>query len=235
MPRRPKQPVEDDGDAGAPEWMVTFSDCMTLLLTFFVLLLSFSSFDDKVFPRMESAFAEGLSSVGLTLSPRKEAFQLAPRISYDETPKSGSEEPVPDGQHESQPPTNMEFSDFENRKVFLVPSEQVFLARGSRLSVEGRRTLGDLAMLLEAVEDRVIVSEHRVIGDGRPNDSLGLTRAWKAAQFLVVHEDLEKTRFSISSAPTMDEYTIRHSGLLAAHPNTERVIEIVILDRSEFN
>ncbi len=36
-------------EQGAPEWMVTFSDCMTLLLTFFVLMLSFSSFDEKTF------------------------------------------------------------------------------------------------------------------------------------------------------------------------------------------
>ncbi|MHC4104970.1 MAG: flagellar motor protein MotB, partial [Planctomycetota bacterium] len=46
MAREKKQVVEDEAP-GAPEWMVTFSDCMTLLLTFFVLLLSFSSFDDK--------------------------------------------------------------------------------------------------------------------------------------------------------------------------------------------
>ena len=45
MGRANKQVVPDE-DPGAPEWMVTFSDCMTLLLTFFVLLLSFSSFDD---------------------------------------------------------------------------------------------------------------------------------------------------------------------------------------------
>jgi len=33
--------------AGAPEWMVTFSDMTTLLLTFFVLLLSMASLDQK--------------------------------------------------------------------------------------------------------------------------------------------------------------------------------------------
>lgn len=37
------------GPGGAPEWMVTFSDLMSLLLTFFVLLLSFSSVNQKDF------------------------------------------------------------------------------------------------------------------------------------------------------------------------------------------
>lgn len=33
-------------DPGAPAWMMTFGDCMSLLLTFFVMLISFTNFDD---------------------------------------------------------------------------------------------------------------------------------------------------------------------------------------------
>ena len=54
---------EEDGPPGAPKWMVTFSDCMTLLLTFFVLLLTFSSFDDKSFRKMTTALSTALPSV----------------------------------------------------------------------------------------------------------------------------------------------------------------------------
>lgn len=39
-------------EKGAPKWMVTFGDMMTLLLTFFVLLLSFSVMDQKRFIKM---------------------------------------------------------------------------------------------------------------------------------------------------------------------------------------
>ncbi len=49
----PRKQQEPDEAPGAPEWMVTFSDFMTLLLTFFVLLLSFSSFDDRVFRKLK--------------------------------------------------------------------------------------------------------------------------------------------------------------------------------------
>ncbi len=34
--------------AGAPAWMVTYSDMVTLLLTFFVMLLAMANFDDLV-------------------------------------------------------------------------------------------------------------------------------------------------------------------------------------------
>ena len=36
---------EESGSGGAPEWMVTFADLMSLLLTFFVLLLSFANME----------------------------------------------------------------------------------------------------------------------------------------------------------------------------------------------
>ena len=48
MPKRPQPP----GDEGAPAWMVTFSDLTTLLLTFFVLLLSFANMDIVKFREM---------------------------------------------------------------------------------------------------------------------------------------------------------------------------------------
>jgi len=228
------QKTEDEAP-GAPEWMVTFSDCMTLLLTFFVLLLSFSSFDDKVFPRMESAFAEGLSSVGLSYGARKTAFNLAPKITHDQDVNAGSEQPVPDGQYESTPPTDLDFADFENRKVFLIPSDKIFLGRGSRISPGGRQLLGDLASLLEVVPNRVIVGEYALEDDGTSPGRLGLTRAWNATQLIIGHSNLDRLRFSISSAPTMDAHSVRHSGLLTANPKTQRVVEIVILDRSVYH
>ena len=46
-----KKKCEECGPPGAPAWMSTFSDLMTLLLTFFVLLLSFSSMRTADFQR----------------------------------------------------------------------------------------------------------------------------------------------------------------------------------------
>ncbi len=40
---------EDDPPEGAPEWMTTYSDLVTLLLTFFILLFSMASVDSKKF------------------------------------------------------------------------------------------------------------------------------------------------------------------------------------------
>lgn len=50
------------GASGAPEWMTTFADIMTLLLTFFVLILSFSTMDVERYKSIAQALQ---SSFGL--------------------------------------------------------------------------------------------------------------------------------------------------------------------------
>ena len=57
-----KKRKSDEGGGGAPGWMTTFSDLMSLLLTFFVLLVSMSHFDpaqmDKVMGSLSRAFSQ---------------------------------------------------------------------------------------------------------------------------------------------------------------------------------
>ena len=56
--RKPKK----DERGGTSAWMVTFSDLSTLLLTFFVLLLSMSSMDDRT---LKSMFTNFTSACGI--------------------------------------------------------------------------------------------------------------------------------------------------------------------------
>jgi chemotaxis protein MotB len=52
--------VQDTPPEGAPEWMVTFADLMSLLLTFFVLLLSFSNMEIVKFRTMAGSVRNAL-------------------------------------------------------------------------------------------------------------------------------------------------------------------------------
>lgn len=54
--------------AGAPEWMVTFSDMTTLLLTFFVLLLSMASLDQR---KIKQALGSLQGALGVLESGQK--------------------------------------------------------------------------------------------------------------------------------------------------------------------
>ena len=44
--------------AGIPAWMATFADLMTLLMCFFVLLLSFSNMDILKFKKLAGSMSE---------------------------------------------------------------------------------------------------------------------------------------------------------------------------------
>ncbi len=54
-----------DKKAGAavPAWMVTFADLMALMMTFFVLLYSFSSMDEQKYRMIAASMAKGFGSV----------------------------------------------------------------------------------------------------------------------------------------------------------------------------
>lgn len=74
--------MSDDGpppkkqEAGAPMWIVTFSDLMSLLLCFFVLLLSFSTMDKPKFKKVSGSL--------------KEAFGIQRKIIDEHIPKGTS-------------------------------------------------------------------------------------------------------------------------------------------------
>lgn len=53
---------KQEQEKGAPKWMTTFSDMTTLLLTFFVLLISMASFDKR---KMEQVFGVLSGSAGI--------------------------------------------------------------------------------------------------------------------------------------------------------------------------
>ena len=81
------QEEEKSEDPGAPGWMVTFADLMTLLLTFFVLLLSMSTLDNQ---RVKLALGSLRGSTGVLdgggqpREGRKEVVQI-PKVSQGDT------------------------------------------------------------------------------------------------------------------------------------------------------
>lgn len=68
MARRKRQ---EEQSAGAPEWLTTYSDLVTLLLCFFVLLFSFSTVDAQKFKAIMSSFqgGSGVLDGGTTIDP----------------------------------------------------------------------------------------------------------------------------------------------------------------------
>ena len=84
MGKKREKKKEESKAGGAPEWMVTYSDMVTLLLTFFVMLLAMATFEspgrvDKVIESLRRAFGVG------GYSPSPEKVQRNPAANTSET------------------------------------------------------------------------------------------------------------------------------------------------------
>lgn len=223
---REKKQVEEDVPEGAPEWMVTFSDCMTLLLTFFVLLLSFSSFDNKddaPYRKMTDSFAQELS---FSENKRSDESVLVVQKTNDtQSRPKGSEQPTPEDGKSSNLKNETEPRDFRDQKIFLVPSEEIFFAQGIRISPGGKDLLADMAAYFKNMRNRIVITESGP--EAAVNaQSLGLRRAWEIVDYLTTEQGMERDLFSISASST-----VAKGALPAAAGQADRMLEIVLLER----
>ena len=227
MARKKKQIVED-APAGAPEWMVTFSDCMTLLLTFFVLLLSFSSFDKRIYEKMQTTMLKDLNQV---FKIKETLSSVVPPQKFIEKndPDKGSEKPTISKKQKNSPEQTPD-ENFRERKVFITPSAKIFWGNGTAISNDGMETLNNLAAFLTKVQGKIALSE---TGDSS-NGDIGIERALNILNY-IADRGVKKERLSISLDSILSEVVIED--YIKGHPAPEenRRLEIVILERSVFN
>ncbi|KPK66177.1 MAG: hypothetical protein AMK73_00795 [Planctomycetes bacterium SM23_32] len=57
--------MDEEQKGGAPTWMLTYGDSVTLLVTFFVLLLTFSTPNPEDFQQLATGLCQGARTVGL--------------------------------------------------------------------------------------------------------------------------------------------------------------------------
>jgi chemotaxis protein MotB len=217
-PKEKSEPVEEE-QQGAPDWMLTFSDCMTLLLTFFVLLLSFSTFEDHTLPKLATSFAKSMPAVGLNFTSKKESvFERQERKELERIEK-GAETPTKEPSDSEAFMKEKKPLDFRNLKVFSAPSERMFLGQGVLLSPNGKQLCDALGDVMKNVSARVVVSENGTDG----NDRLGISRAIAIVEYLSNNKDIDSGRFNISSDTTMQK-----------GPMFGRRVEITLLEKSVY-
>jgi chemotaxis protein MotB len=234
---RPRKQPEPESSPGAPLWMVTFSDCMNLLLTFFVVLVTFSAFGKDPHQQMLNIGAAIRMSLGVPapIGGREDrsAVPVNYRIWAVAEPEYGSEKPTNVARDTARDGTlqqDIETADYRTHKVFLIPSRKVFLGQGAALSPEGRYLLAVMAAFLQEVPGRVVLSEN---GPEQPeNRDLGLSRAWAVAEYLATLRTLDCERFSISAQTTLTLETVSADAAVQGPDGRERMLEVVLLERS---
>ena len=221
-----KKQTEEEEIGGAPEWMVTFSDCMTLLLTFFVLLLSFSSFDNQAFKQMNQSLVNQFSELSYRTRREKEAFKMREQVSATDDINVGSEHPT----EETNTIGNLKSgnsADYRDQKVFFVPSEDIFWGNGSTLTPNGKETLSIIAEYLKNFPNRFVIYEGTHTGKSTDYSRMGIERTWQAINLIAEKGNIDKNRFSIASATTLPKQAQTQYNI-----TQDRLLEIVMLERS---
>lgn len=199
MAKKEKAPAAEVDPKG---WMLTFSDLVTLLLTFFVMLLSMSTMDMQKVQKILSSFSGGGPGVlGMTdtgqISPMEEKLRQLTQLSLDELPKDKLLEKVFVGKKE--PGAESIFGEMKDIKVVkrddglaLVFGAKLLFAPGrADLNPDAMPLVAKLAMIMRRVDRPVSIEGHTddipPSGQGKfaTNWDLSLARALSLEEILV--------------------------------------------------
>jgi chemotaxis protein MotB len=224
-PEAPREPRR--GGGGAPgfdpdAWMLTFSDLLTLLMTFFVLI--FASQDPVPAKKLQEAFGQTTGVFGLFRTGFLDRIAVVSKrdISQDLVQVFLNEIGALD----------IEVKQESRGLVITLPTDTYFQPGGARLNERARTRIDQLAAFLVATQHRVRVEGH---SDNRerpeppyPSEwELSVARAHRVLQRLIAH-GVQERRLSLAGyGPARP----RFPNTSAAGRARNRRVEIVILNR----
>lgn len=173
------------GSAGVPGWMVTFADLMALMMTFFVLLYSFSNTDEGKYKMVVESMADGFGAQWIE-SPNQNLGETGPQpgviqppiISLLVTDKKSDDTLEPEEDTTSQAKYQVEFERFSteladdindgmltlenqsNQLIISFPEQTTFTVGSEILNPDSIPSLDRIAHLIEDTEGDVVISGH---------------------------------------------------------------------------
>ena len=225
LKHKPKQ--EEESGEGAPLWIISFADMMSLLMAFFVMLSTFSGFGPSEAEKLQRAVHATLAPNYGGWRPHYARTALGSQAPAAGQIGKGSEKPTLQDTRGQGLLKESQASEFRKRKVFLIESKTVFWGTGTTLSPGGRDFLDTLASFAVQVPGRIVISEN-VPADQRTEDRLPssdstLLRAAAALNYLTTRA-IPKDRCSVAMRGMSPPQSFEK----------ERMLEIVLLDASVY-
>jgi chemotaxis protein MotB len=195
-----KKKEEESGDTLA--WMVTFSDLITLMFTFFVLLLSLCSLEAGKIQQMESAATDAIGALEaghysevatqVIMSSKKKIDEEALKSENLFKQFSGLKMKALDVNMTG----NMEFAQLERGYSMVVRDDLLFSAGRDELKPEGIPVLREIAVSLKEFGGKVLVEGHTddlPVSTGRfpSNWELSTARAVTIARYFVEKAEVD--------------------------------------------
>ena len=162
MPRKKR---EEEGPKGCPEWMVTFSDVVSLLVTFFVLILTFSTLETQQFQKLSGALQGGFGVLGREGESNLDAVFNKDMILADRQRNTGSTVPFMRDLDDLEDELG-ELMRVRNRETELQIDR---IDGGMRIRIDGDRLFDPNSDRLRSDFEGVVEELGEILG-GYPND-----------------------------------------------------------------
>jgi len=226
---------EEDDVAGIPEWVVTFGDMMSLLLTFFIMLVSLSEVkQEEMYQAMVESMRQqfGHDSSSASLSPGKvrprtaEMTQLAAmgRAMRANIMQGGNKVEAPVGDE-------MLVRSIRSGQQTNVGTMVTFAADTNELTDEHRRVLTSVQTQLsgkpQKIEIRGHTSRHPASDQYRDNWDLAYERARAVSEYLVEFQGIDRRRIRITVAGEHEPVT---TAVKAGLRRRNDRVEVFLLD-----
>ncbi|OHB56485.1 MAG: hypothetical protein A2Y07_09170 [Planctomycetes bacterium GWF2_50_10] len=181
MAKHKKQAAEEEGGGeSAPLWIISFADMISLLMAFFVMLSSFSTYGPK-------AKADLKNIANAVVAPYGGWFQTPPKSGLGtkqkmsgQTPE-GAEKPTLEQTQEMDSINETSPKDFRSEKVFSIASSEIFYLGGTALTTGGKDFLDTMATYLQKLPARIVICENKP----EKTDDLGVNRSIAIVEYLV--------------------------------------------------
>lgn len=220
-----RREIRKRNDKGTPKWMVTYSDMVTLILVFFILLFSMSQIDLYKFKAISESFQNRMIlDFSTSAVPMDNPTEL---INDEEIDEMSNEFEMPSqnndviDQEDEEDPLDGLLEDVEfyldehnlnevitanrtERGVVLVLQDSIFFETGEvDILQEGESFLQEIGNLLMEIPNEVKVEGHT---DNRPMSSFRYPSNWELSggrassvvRYLIEEFSIDESRFSIA-------------------------------------
>ena len=230
---------DEPEEIGIPEWVVTFGDMMSLLLTFFIMLVSLSEIKEEetyqaLVDSMQRQFGYARTLEALTpgearpRSPEFSVLSTTGRAKKKDTAKGGVPEKAPVGE---EPQVRI----VRPGQMTAVGSVIFFELGSDEITKTADEVLKNVAAQLrgkpQKIEIRGHVSAEFAVRTAGTDEAvmLGIRRAAAVRRILVEREKLHSSRFRISSAAESEPMSrTSRSTAIARNPR----VEVFLLDET---
>ena len=213
MSRRKK--TKGNSGSGGGSWITTFSDLMSLLLTFFILLFSMSNVSDEKFTQAAQSLSSSLIGGG-------EGIMDGVIVPFEDDNTGTNETVVPAEELEAPglDPALIEIynrvinfvekNDLEDKVIITADQKGIYVnisnailfgKESASISREGRSVLKSVGKLLNQLDNRVVIEGHtddipNAYGQYPTNWELSVGRAVSVLRYLNENEHVDARRLS---------------------------------------